>query len=135
MEYWLLHSMDQTLFVSNKHITSRIMHFLCNNFFLVCNIIMWEENFNILWLCFPRNLSSGKTQLQFPLYPWHWGLGLCFYPLKDMRFQQLTPSYDYYPKYTLCCNTLVLLILHRLISLRGCFPSPPDPFLPSELLL
>ena len=73
----------------------------------------------ILWLCVPRALFSGKTQMQFPLYPCHWGLGLCCSLLKDKRFHKLTPFSDYYPEYNLCCDHLVVPIVHMLIYHGG----------------
>ena len=97
---------------------------------------MWEEICQDPLALHPTYLIfRGKKQMQFPLYPFRWGLGLFCSPLKEMIFQQLTPSSDYYPAYTLCCDPLVVLMVHRLIFLGGCFPHTPKPPLPSESLL
>ena len=76
-----------------------------------------------------------KIQLQFTLYPWHLGLFLFCSPLEEVRFQQLTPYSDYYSSHTLCCDHLLVIMAHRLTSLEGCFPPPPESPLSSELLL
>ena len=126
--------MNQKIFVTTKHIIRRIMHFFHNNFVLVCNILCGNKYFKILWICVPRTLfPGGGEHIRFHLYPWHWGLGLCCSPLKEVRFQQMTPSIDYFPAYTLCCDTLVVLMVRRLISLGGYFPSPLDPPPPPPL--
>ena len=41
--YCSLHTLNQTLFFSNNHIISRIVHFFHNNFFLVFNLLLWGE--------------------------------------------------------------------------------------------
>ena len=53
--------MNQTIFVRNKHIISRMMYFFHNKFYVLCDILLWEEFFKILWLCFPRTFSSGQN--------------------------------------------------------------------------
>ena len=125
MEYWVLHILSQTSFVSNKHIIRRIMHFLYNNFVLVSNILRCEENFQYPLALLTTHLISGQNPDVVSLVSLALGVGVVLFSLKYMSFQQLTPSSDYYPSCSLCCDLLVLLILHRLISLGGWFLSPP----------
>ena len=68
-----------------------------------------------------------KNQMQFTLYPWHWGLELCYSPLNYMMFRKLRPSPDYHPESPLCCDPLVVFMVWRMLSLGGLFPSPQTP--------
>ena len=56
----MLRIVNQTSFVSNKHIIRRIMHFLYNNFVLVSNILRCEENFQYPLALRPTYLISGQ---------------------------------------------------------------------------
>ena len=116
--------MNQTLFVSNKHIIHIIMQLLHNNFFFLYVIFLCGKDFSRSFGSTPHiPYFQDKIQLKFTLYLWHWGLGLWCSPLKEMRFQKLTPYYDYYTAYNIRCDPLVVLMVHGMISLGGCFPS------------
>ena len=59
--YCSLHTIIQTLFVSNNHIITRIIHFLNSNF-LLCVIFLYGKKFvNIIWFCVPCALFSGQN--------------------------------------------------------------------------
>ena len=68
-----------------------------------------------------------ENNMQFPLKSWHWGLGLCCYPLKYLRFHKLTPSPNDHPTYPMSFNHLVVFMVQKLLSIEGLFPSPPTP--------
>ena len=69
---------------------------------------------------------QAKNQMQFSVFSRHWGFGLCSYTMKEIRLQQLIQS-------PISCDTLELIMVWRLITLRGCFipppPSRPPPYI------
>ena len=102
------------------------MHVSHINCVIVFNIILREEScqypLNLHPMCL---LCRSKIRC---ISPWSsgGGLGLGCYPLKELRFQKLTPYPDYHTSSLLSCKPLVLLMVRRLISMGSCFPSPPD---------
>ena len=60
VEYWAFCIMDQTLFVRNKHIIIRMLHFLHRNFVLICYVIMWEEIFQYPLVLYHTYLLLGS---------------------------------------------------------------------------
>ena len=65
--------------------------------------------------------------MEFPLYSWHWGLGVLCSTLKEPRFQQPNRSPDYHTVSTIKYEPLGLLMVWRLIYTGGCFPYPLKP--------
>ena len=65
--HWSFQIMIQTLFVRNKHIIIRIIHFLNRNFFIVCNLLLWVFFVNLIWFCVPCALFAGQKSYVFYL--------------------------------------------------------------------
>ena len=56
VEYWVLQIITYTIFVRNKGIIIRIIYFLLYKFIPVCNILMWEEIFQVSLVMHPECL-------------------------------------------------------------------------------
>ena len=102
------------------------MSFSQINFVLVCNILLLDEFFKILWICVPHSFFAGLKSYKPPLHSWYRGLGLLLYPMKELMFQQLNPYLDYYPPCLLSFDPLLVLMLCRLLYIP---PRPPPSLL------
>ena len=103
----------------------RITHFLHNKIVLVCNILMWEEICkDPLALC-PTYLIFRKKLDAISLVSLALGVRVVLFYSDWDEVSSTEILFWLFSAYLLCCDTLVVLMVLRLISLGGCFPPPP----------
>ena len=93
--------MSKIIFVRKNHITSRIMHFLQNNFFLGFNILLWEEKFQSnLDMCPTCLIFRSKLRWNFPCSLVTGGYSFAVFLLRRWGFNN---------------RILIIIIIHHII--------------------